>query len=619
MKKIAFLSFAFCFLSSVSAFAQDYYVMPSGSDSNTGLAGSPFRTISHAAQTVPANATVNITPAVYYETTEVYINKPMVLRKNGTGEVVIDASMRSAITPNKFVIGVINTSNVVVDGIKIQNCTMNEWKGIWVFNSNISTVTAQNIAIRNCTITNVGWISNNLTAIPADTNVATIPLKVEGGNALPLSNIYITNNTVYNCATGYGEGITVTGNVDGFTVSGNTVYDIANIGIDIAGNYNNTTAPAAVNKARNGIVEKNTVHHCMSAKAIAAGIYLDGCKNVVVRYNKLHQNGVGLSLGGEAPATSLIGEDTIHNNLIYNNAFAGAILGTNNANIVHVLKDVRMYNNVFYKNRTGENINGVTTLNGESVTTKASLTGGEIMLQNSDRLTLQNNIIYPLPGIGKLGIIALYDYTVSNYSSDYNLFYQNAGSPLIQIGTGTISFNGSNTWGRDYFTLSDFTSTTGGLEQNSKVGDPLFVNPSTYNFALSLLSPAIDMGGAYNARFSGDYDIAGNTRRMGDSIDAGAYESNFLPGNVGNTSVATKISVFPNPTTDVCFVQLPEYADKIQVVLTDVTGRQISRISKDKVAAGSFIAYSVVGIPKGIYMLTVYTERNLYTATITVQ
>lgn len=616
MKKIAILSFAFYLLNSVSAIAQDYYVMPSGSDSNTGLAGSPFRTISHAAQTVPANATVNVTPAVYYETTEVYINKPMVLRKNGTGEVVIDASTRSAITPNKFVIGVINTSNVVIDGIKIQNCTMNEWKGIWVLNSDISTVTSQNIAIRNCTITNVGWISNNLTAIPAATNVATIPLKVEGGNALPLSKIYITNNTVYNCATGYGEGITVTGNVDGFSISGNTVYDIANIGIDIAGNYNNTTAPAAVNKARNGVVEKNTVHHCMSAKAMAAGIYLDGCKNIVVRYNKLYQNGVGLSLGGEEPATSLIGEDTIHNNLIYNNSFAGAILGTNTSNIVHVLKDVRMYNNVFYKNRTGENINGVTTLNGESVTAKASETGGEIMLQNSDRLTLQNNIIYPLPS--KLGIIALYLYTISNYSSDYNLFYKNPGTPLIQIGFGTLSFNGSTTWGGDY-DLADFTSTTGGLEQNSDVGDPLFENPSGYNFALRPLSPAINMGGAYNARFSGIVDYAGNPRQMGGIIDAGAYESNYLPGNVGNTTVAANISVFPNPATDVFFVQLPEYADKIHVVLTDVTGRQVSSITQDKVTAGTFITCSAGGIAKGVYILKVYTERQQYTATITLR
>src|SRR5215467_14511154 len=49
-----------------------YYVAPTGSDSNDGSATAPWRTISHAAEMVAAGDTVHVLPGVYNESVYLY-------------------------------------------------------------------------------------------------------------------------------------------------------------------------------------------------------------------------------------------------------------------------------------------------------------------------------------------------------------------------------------------------------------------------------------------------------------------------------------------------------------------------------------------------------------------
>ncbi|MCP3684256.1 MAG: right-handed parallel beta-helix repeat-containing protein, partial [bacterium] len=58
--------------------------------------------------------------------------------------------------------------------------------------------------------------------------------------------------------------------------------------------------------------------------------------------------------------------------------------------------------------------------------------------------------------------------------------------------------------------------------ENYIEGDPLFINPSVFNFRLQEGSPAIDNGSSINAP---DIDFDGNTRPLGISYDIGAFES----------------------------------------------------------------------------------------------
>jgi Protein of unknown function (DUF1565) len=53
------------FLVASSALAQNYYVSPSGSDSNPGTQAQPWLTIQHAASMVTAGAIVHVLPGTY--------------------------------------------------------------------------------------------------------------------------------------------------------------------------------------------------------------------------------------------------------------------------------------------------------------------------------------------------------------------------------------------------------------------------------------------------------------------------------------------------------------------------------------------------------------------------
>ena len=69
------------------------------------------------------------------------------------------------------------------------------------------------------------------------------------------------------------------------------MHDIANIGIDAAGNSESGLA-GAYDYARNGLIHNNEVYRCMSSLAPAAGIYLDGSYGIAVYDNYTHHNAV---------------------------------------------------------------------------------------------------------------------------------------------------------------------------------------------------------------------------------------------------------------------------------------------------------------------------------------
>ena len=108
---------------------------------------------------------------------------------------------------------------------------------------------------------------------------------VYGTNATTaITNLKIQNNQLYDCRLGYSEGIAVNGNVNGFEVTGNTVYNLTNIGIDLIGHEGACPNPTN-DQARNGLVKNNIVHDCLSTYASSGGIYIDGGKIITVENN----------------------------------------------------------------------------------------------------------------------------------------------------------------------------------------------------------------------------------------------------------------------------------------------------------------------------------------------
>jgi len=496
------------------------HVSPGGADIfGNGDIDHPYLTIAFAVQQAPPGSVVYISPGTYNETSEIYIDKPLNLVKNGTGEVIIDAIGRTTPAENKYMIGIVDADLVTIDGLTLKNCIGNGSKGIWVLGR------GSIITIKNCAVSNIGWVSNNLTQMPPNNNTVANAIRVEGTEPTPLSVIFILNNDVYNCATGWGEAISLVGNIDGFQVENNTVHEISNIGIVAAGNYAYTGAPSNVNQSRNGLIRGNNVYHCMSPIANSAGIYLDGSINCTVSRNRIHDNAVGISVGGEqevgAGAFTSNGH-RVFNNLIYNNSVTGIYIGSNNPS--NAVINTTVYNNTIYKNRTGATINGVSMIEGLPASSFADNFGGDVLLQNIDDVKFKNNIIYPLNN--KRAMVALEGYTVDNFVSDYNIYFRDDVAPLIDL-TG-LSFNGLDLE-ESYNNLADFNATTS-LEAHSFLADPGFVDAAIFNFNLTSTAFAIDKGDtAYVAFFSDTLDFARNPRRYNGRIDIGAYESQVAP------------------------------------------------------------------------------------------
>jgi Protein of unknown function (DUF1565) len=109
------------------------YVSTTGMDAfGGGSQAAPFKTIKFAVQEAPAGSTINIASGTYAENDAIFVNKPLTLLKNGANPVIIDASARTLANP--YMIGIVSTSNVTLDGLTLQNYIGNAAKvsGFWV-------------------------------------------------------------------------------------------------------------------------------------------------------------------------------------------------------------------------------------------------------------------------------------------------------------------------------------------------------------------------------------------------------------------------------------------------------------------------------------------------------
>ncbi|MBL7725420.1 MAG: right-handed parallel beta-helix repeat-containing protein [Chitinophagaceae bacterium] len=525
MKNFLFTPLIFLVFSAVS-FAGKKYVAVGGSNAANGNSpATAYATLVYAVTHVPVNDTLMvIAGATPFKEIGITITSPMTIMASGAA--VIDATGLTFSPAVPYILAVVNTSNVEIIGLTIQNGIYTGTKGIWILRDNTGSARMRNITVRNCTIRNIGWISNNLQAPQYNSSVGCNAIRIEGVHATQsLSSVSIRDNVVKNCATGWGEAITVTHHTDTFRILNNIVDSIANIGIGASGNYNYAGAPpAAVNFTRNGIISGNTVSNCMSGNAISAGIYVDGGRQHIVENNRCFRNAVGLSLGAEQPAGSnLITGNIYRNNLIYDNVTAGLVLGSFTAN--NGVRGNYIVNNTFFKNCTAVHINGIDSIGVPpfrySVETIVNGAPGEALLLHDDKDTLFNNILYPAPA--RIALVGMDNTVSTNFGANYNLYFHEDGSPLFFFTPGK-NLNGV-TGGFTLYTVPAFTTLTG-QEGSGNFGNPAFTNAAAFNLQLTACSFAINKGNPVsNAAITGVYDFTASTNRVVDGrADAGAYE-----------------------------------------------------------------------------------------------
>jgi len=501
MKKILSILLINCI--SFIGFAQtNYYVSNSGNNSNNGSINSPFLNIQNALWATTAGDNIFLRAGSYAEklwwTNSGTSGNPITL-SNYNDEVVTISGTNASNPSQGALIQISSKSYIRIDGIKFADNIMNNADGINV------TGSGTDIEIINCEFSNIGWTSSK-TTLPSPSNSAHAIIFL-GNTANSYNNILVGDNYVHDCITGYSESITMVGNIDSFVIQNNILNFNTNIGIDAAGHFSWTGAPANVNYSRNGSIKNNVVsdYDGPSGLDAAGGIYIDGGSFITVENNTVFNYKVGFSVGCEVAGKSNEG-NIVQNNLAYNCSLSGLFVGSNTTSVVN---NTKVYNNTFYKCGFG------------------TFDNGQIGLQNNVGSDIRNNIMYPTDS--RYAMVQFNGTTSSSLSIDYNLFWRdnaNTANFFYNIITGA---------------------------QNSVISNPLFVNTSSNDFHLSTSSPAIDAGDPSYSPAVYVFDIDGETRVYNGNVDIGVDEYSSTLGIIN--LIENKISVYPNPTKGVIFIK----------------------------------------------------------------
>ncbi|GAA3509845.1 hypothetical protein GCM10022393_23470 [Aquimarina addita] len=405
------------------------------------------------------------------------------------GEWGTGAILEGSTDVNSFgfpLIVLINPTNVTVENITFRQNFGNTSKGIWVQGQ------GDNINIRNCVFTNIGWTTSS-TAIAANAEGAHAILVIGNQNEGSLTNVNITGNSVTNMITGTSESITLIGNVDGFLIADNYIGDVTNIGIDVAGHFSWVVDPDTgqqltdgLNQARNGRIRNNTVTNAVSPIATSAGIYCDGCRDVIIERNIVSSSGAGISIGCEVGGGKTASGVTVMNNIFRDNNESGMFLGSSlsegTAAGPSSVDNCVIKNNTFYNNGVANTSNDY-----------------EVFLQNSKNNQFYNNIVYI--GANARGIVSAVDKVVENFTMDYNLFYRADGTRTDLVISAGSALSGNT---------------------NSQFGDPGFSG----ELNISNSSRAANTGNPATTILSGELDRNGGIRKQSSRVDIGAQESN---------------------------------------------------------------------------------------------
>ena len=314
----------------------------------------------------------------------------------------------------------------------------------------------------------------------------------------PISDLVIDGNTIHDCEPAPSEALTLNGNVTAFAVTNNVIRDVNNIGIDMIGGETDIQ-PDATKVARNGLCAGNHVTRARSiyGGGYAAGIYVDGGRDIVIERNVVTQSDLGMEIGSEHHGNVVTGV-VVRNNVLYANEKAGLAFGGYKSTVGRV-QSCRFEGNTVYGNDTlGVGLGDLWI----------QIASGNVVRDNVFMSTAQNRLLASDEG------------NESN-TLDYNVWFAPGGA-------GATKF----TWnGTEYTGFAAYRMATG-QDAHSIFADPLLVSPGTGNAHLGAGSPAVNAGDPAFAAAPGEVDLDGQPRVNGPRVDCGADESLYCGNNV---------------------------------------------------------------------------------------
>lgn len=356
---ICTLFILFFFLQNTYAWAAEYFVSPSGNDSNAGTLSGPWRTLAKAAGSATAGDTVYLMSGTYKER--------LVPAFSGTSNNYLTFSAYTGHTP-------------VIDGSNVQ---VGNFQGL-VDLSNKSYIRISGITVQNSAYAGIfsGGKSTGLIIEKNKTiNSISSGIAVWGG-----ANILIDGNDVLDSNLGPNhEALDVAGGTDGFEIRYNKVHNdngLGKEGIDVK------------EGVRNGLIHHNEVYN---TKAIA--IYVDAFDletyNIKVFDNLVHHGSNGIAIASEHGG--FLHDIAVYNNIIYNmNNIAIRAFGlVESAYTTHPMNNILIMNNTIYNSS-----NGITNANDQVsgyfiIRNNIIFNAGQVYSNNSNIISDHNLYVDP--------------------------------------------------------------------------------------------------------------------------------------------------------------------------------------------------------------------------------
>ncbi len=474
---------------------QAYYVAPGGDDGHDGSAAAPWATIQHAVDSVAAGDAVCVRAGVYNELVTIAHSGsdaagPIVLQAVAGDAVAIDGAGLPIPDGQYGLVTLVDASHVSVIGLELRNyataSAANVPIGLYVTGAG-SDIRLQDNHIHDIRTTANGCAAN------------AFGLKVDGTRApASIERLAIVGNVLDHLVLGCSESLSLDGNVEQWTIAGNSVHDTNNIAIGAIG-FEGVAPDPAYDQARDGVIVGNTVYNVSSYgnpaygnEYAADGIYVDGGTRITIERNRVHHVDLGIEVASEH-ANRTSSDVVVRNNLVYAGNSAGISIGGYAAN-VGGSERVTIVGNTLLRND------------------QAGTGSGEFQIQyHATDNVFANNIVHAGPA-GVL-VSAYTGDTTLPATLDHNLYWSDAGS------------SGSTwTWrGTEYGSLAAYGAGSS-QDAHSLFADPLFLDAAAPDLRVATASPAIDAGADPGSGLAGVVDFAGNPRVDGVAIDIGAYE-----------------------------------------------------------------------------------------------
>ena len=334
-------------------------------------------------------------------------------------------------------------------------------------------------------------------------------ITVYGTDPQPISDLVIDGNVIYDCEPAQSEALTLNGNVTAFAVTRNVVRDVNNIGIDfIGGEPSIQPDPALV--ARNGVCSDNTVLRAKSnyGGGYAAGIYVDGGKDIIIERNIVSGSDLGIEVAAENAGIITSGI-IVRDNFIHANDKVGLVFGGYDVSAGRANGNSFLNNTLFGNDTTGQGL-------------------GELWIQYAESNTLRNNLFY----CTAQNVLLYSEAGNVNNVLDDNLWFAAAGATAAEF-----------TWQSTTYTGFAAYQAGTGQDGSSIFADPMLAAPASGDLHIQSGSPAVDRGDPAFTAGPGETDIDGQARVANGRVDIGADE---IVAGSGDIVVGEGLGV-PNP------------------------------------------------------------------------